>query len=80
MYVQKLKTYIHYNNSFNALTAPRYSRIGQHCANGKTETLELNTPKNSLFPFNRNALERTWEQIVIRTEMCMTKIHTQLNG
>ena len=44
------------------LTAPRYSRVGEHCAHGETETLELNRPKNSLFLFNRNALERNWEQ------------------
>ena len=31
-------------------------------AHGETETLDLKTPKNSLFPFNRNALERNWEQ------------------
>ena len=40
-----------------ALTAPRYSRVGEHCAGGETKTLELKTPKNSLFPIYRNALE-----------------------
>ena len=44
------------------LTAPRYSRVGEHYAHGETETLEINTPKNSLLPFNRNALEINWEQ------------------
>ena len=53
---------MHYNNSYNALTAPHYSHAGEHCAHGETETLELNTPKNSLFLFYRNALEINWEQ------------------
>ena len=44
------------------LTAPRYSRVGEHCAHGETETLELKTPKKSLFPFYRNALEINWDQ------------------
>ena len=46
-YLKKLNTSIHYNNSYNALTAPRYSRVGEHCAHDETETLELHTPKNS---------------------------------
>ena len=50
-YVQKLKTYIHNDIVYNSLTAPRYSRVGEHCAHGETETVELNTPKNSLLPF-----------------------------
>ena len=29
------------------LTIPRYSRVGERCADGETKTLELNTPKNS---------------------------------
>ena len=62
MYVQKLKIYVNYNNSYNALTAPLYSRDGEHCAHGETKTLELKKPKNSLFLFNRNKLERNWEQ------------------
>ena len=57
-----MKTYIYYKDSYNALTAPRYSRVREHCAHGETETLELKTPKNSLFLFNRNELERNWEQ------------------
>ena len=42
------KNSIHHNNSYNALTTPRYSRVREHCADGETETLEPNTPKNSL--------------------------------
>ena len=38
---------MHYNNSYNALTAPRYSRVGDNCVYSETEKLELNTPKNS---------------------------------
>ena len=34
-----------------------YSRVEEHYTHGETETLELNTPKNSLFPFYRNALK-----------------------
>ena len=41
------KSSIYYNNSYNALTIPRYSRVGERCADGETKTLELNTPKNS---------------------------------
>ena len=44
------------------VTAPHYLRVGENCAHGETQTLELNTPKNSLFTFNRDALERNWEQ------------------
>ena len=44
------------------LTAPRYSSVGEHCAHGETKTLELNTPNKSLFMFNKNTLERNWEQ------------------
>ena len=40
------KTSIHYNNGYNALTAPLYSRVGESCAGGETETLELNKPNN----------------------------------
>ena len=29
------------------LTAPHYSRVGESCADGETEILELDTPKNS---------------------------------
>ena len=29
------------------LTAPQYSRVGNRCADGEIETLELNTPKTS---------------------------------
>ena len=47
---------------YYALTVPKYSTVGEHCAHGEAETLELNTPRNSLFLFNRNALERNWEQ------------------
>ena len=61
-YVQKLKTYIHSKIVYNALTAPRYSSVGEHCAHGENETLDLNMPKNSLFPFDRNALERNRKQ------------------
>ena len=53
---------MHYNNSYNALNAPIYSRSGDPCAHDAKETLEVNTPKNSLFLFYRNALERNWEQ------------------
>ena len=49
-------------NSHNKLTTSLYSRVGEHCAFGETEIIELNMPKNSLFPFKRNALERTVEQ------------------
>ena len=44
---QNLKIYIHYNNSYNVLTAPRYSRVGERCADVETKILELNTPKNT---------------------------------
>ena len=57
-----VKNYIHYTIVYNSVTAPRYSCVGEHCAHGETETLELKTPKNSLFPFYRNALERNWYQ------------------
>ena len=57
-----MKIYIHYNNRYNALTVPHYSWVGEHCAHGETEILELNTPKNSLFLCNRNALVRNLEQ------------------
>ena len=46
-YLQKIKTNIHYNNSYDALTAPCYSCIGERFADGETKTLEINTPKNS---------------------------------
>ena len=36
--------------------------VGEHCTHGETEIFELNTPKNSLFLFNRNALERNREE------------------
>ena len=52
---------IHNNNSYNVLSETRYSRFGKHCAHGETETLVLNKPKNLLFPFNRNVLERNWD-------------------
>ena len=29
------------------LNAPQYSRVGECCADGETETLQLDTPKNS---------------------------------
>ena len=64
---------MHYNIIYNVLTAPHYSSVGEQCPHSETKTLELNTPKNSLFLFNRNPLERNWEQIVIRTNMYMTK-------
>ena len=38
---------MHYINNYYVLTAPHYSRVGERCADGETETLELNTPKNS---------------------------------
>ena len=60
-YLQKQKTFIHYNNSYKALTVPRYSRVEERCADCEIKTFELNTPKNSLFPFYRNALEKNWE-------------------
>ena len=50
--------YIHYNNSYNALNATRYSRVGERCAHGETKTLQLNTPKKSLVPFYSNASTR----------------------
>ena len=46
-YLQKLKTSIHYINSYNALTSPRYSCVGERCTDGETKTLEINTPRNS---------------------------------
>ena len=62
------------------LNAPRYLCVGERCAHGETETFELNTPKNSLFPFNRNALERNCEQIVIRTKMYMAKTQNNMDS
>ena len=50
------------NVRYTSLTAPNYSCIGEHCTHGETETLELKTSKNSLFPFYRNSLERNWDQ------------------
>ena len=58
----KTQKYIHYNNSYNALNAPHYSRVGERFTHGETVLIELNTPKTSLFPFYRNALEQNWEQ------------------
>ena len=43
------------------LTAPCNSRVGENCVHNEIEILDLNTHKNSLFPFNRNVLERNWE-------------------
>ena len=39
---------------YNVLTARRYSGTGEHCTHDETETLELKTPKNSLFLFNKH--------------------------
>ena len=49
---------MHYINIYNALTAPQYSRVGENFAHGETKTVDLNTPKKSLFPFYRNTLEK----------------------
>ena len=38
---------MYYSNNYYALTAPRYSRVGERCVDGETETLEPNTSKNS---------------------------------
>ena len=53
---------MHYNNSYNALNAPHYQRVGENCEHGQTKTLEQNTPNNSLFLFYINALEKPLEQ------------------
>ena len=53
---------IHYNIVYNALTATHYSSVVEHWTHGESTTLERNTPKNSLFTFNRNTLKRNQEQ------------------
>ena len=58
MLKKKIKTYIHENIVFNS---------SLHHA--------IHPLKNiaHIFPFNRNVLERNWEQIVIRTKMYVSK-------
>ena len=62
------------------LTAPHYLPVGEHCTHGETETLDLNTPKNSLFLFNKNALKEIGNKIVIRAKLCMTKTHKNMDS
>ena len=75
------------------LTEPRYPRVGERCADGETETLELKTLKNlpledrhpGVLPHmfipgkevrkheNITVLQKRIGNIVICTNMCMTK-------
>ena len=75
---------MHYINIYNALTAPQYSRVGENFAHGETKTVDLNTPKKSLFPFYRNTLEKNWKpiriRIDIRKKMCMTKTNKNMDS
>ena len=46
-YLRQLKTSIHLSNTYYALTAPRYSRVGERHVDGEIENLELKTPNDS---------------------------------